>query len=63
MNKSKMVFLVSAILAEIAGIILLVKAVATDSSITQGLIFLVVGMLFLVIGIAKKPTNVETHSD
>ena len=57
MKKAKMVFLVSAIIIEISAVIMITKAILTDSSPTQGLMFLSIGLVFLVIGITKKSKN------
>ena len=53
-NTAKMVLLASAIVTEIAAIIILVKAVSTDSSPATGLAFLAIGMVFLILGVTKK---------
>lgn len=53
-NKAKMVFLVSAVVMELSAILLLIKAIATDSSPTIGIMILAIGMLFLIIGITRK---------
>ncbi|GEM_PF-6003141 len=62
MDKTKLVFLASAIIIEIAAIILIVKAISTDTSPTQGVIFLAIGLVFLIIGLIKKPKNADTES-
>ncbi len=56
-NKTKMVILVSAIVIEVAAMIMIAKAIATDSSPTQGLMFLAIGLIFLVIGMTRKSEN------
>jgi putative exporter of polyketide antibiotics len=59
MDKPKMILLGSAIIMEIAAVILIVKAISTDSSPTQGLTFLAIGLVFLVIGVTRKPKVVK----
>ena len=54
-----MILLISAIVIEIAAVILIAKAIATDSSPTQGVIFLAIGLVFLVIGLTKKSKDVK----
>ena len=61
MNKGKMVLLVSAIIIEIAAVILIAKAIATDSSATQGIIALVMGLALLV-ALTRKPKDVKTDA-
>ena len=53
-KRGKMVLLVSAIVMELAAIIIIAKSIATDSSPMQGLTFLAIGLVFLVIAISKK---------
>jgi hypothetical protein len=61
-KKSKMVLLVSAIVIELAAVIMIAKAYFTDSSPTTGLTFLAIGLVFLVIGIATKSENGKTDA-
>jgi hypothetical protein len=44
----------SAIVIEIAGIIMITKETANDSSPAVGILFLVIGLVFLIIGAVKK---------
>lgn len=60
MKKSKMVFLASAVVIELAAVIMIVKAIATDSSPTTGITFLAIGLIFLVIGMTRKSENGKT---
>ena len=62
-KKAKMVLLVSAIVMELAAVIMIAKAMATDSSPTQGLIFLAIGLVFLVIGMTRKSENGKTEAN
>ena len=64
MDKSRMIFFGGAIIIEIAAILILVKAISTDSSPAQGLMFLAIGLLFLIIGITRKSkdSKKETQS-
>lgn len=57
MKKAKMVLLVSAIVIELAAVVMIAKAMATDSSPTQGLLFLSCGLILLVIGMTRKSKN------
>ena len=59
-KKARMVLLVSAIVIELAAVLIIAKAIATDSSPTQGLIFLGFGLVMLVIGMTRKSKNGET---
>lgn len=61
MKKAKMVLLVSAIVIELAAVIMIVKSITTDLSPTQGLIFLAIGLVFLVIGLTRKSENGKTE--
>lgn len=63
MDKPKMILLASAIIIEIAAIILIAKAISADSSPAQGLMFLAVGLVFLVIGIRRKPKDIKTDAN
>ncbi len=60
---NKMVLLVSAIVMEIAAVIMIAKSIATDSSPTTGLMFLVIGLFFLVIGITRKSENGKSETN
>jgi len=62
MKKAKMVLLVSAIVIELAAVLIIAKAIATDSSPTQGLIFLGFGLVLLVIGMTRKSKNGKTDA-
>lgn len=53
-KKDKLLILAWAIAIEIAGIIIMARAFASDSSPAAGIIFLGVGILFIIIGITKK---------
>lgn len=57
--KPSTILLVSAIVIEVAAIILLSKAVATDSEPALGLVLLVIGVITMIIGISakKKPAG------
>ena len=62
MNKAKrgkILFLLSAIVIELAAIIIIVKSLATDSSPTQGIILLGFGLVFLVIAITRKADDTK----
>jgi hypothetical protein len=52
--KPRKVVLVSAIVIELAGVIIITKAYATGSSPAVGLALLTIGLVFLIIGITKK---------
>lgn len=54
-----MILLVSAIVIEVAAIVLIVKSIVTDSSPTLGIIFLAVGMTMLVIGLATRSKKTD----
>ncbi|MEP6596230.1 MAG: hypothetical protein ABJA71_09795 [Ginsengibacter sp.] len=54
MKKTKMMLLVPAIVIELAAVIMITKAYVTHSSPTNGLTFLAIGLVFLVIGITRK---------
>lgn len=62
-KKNKMLLLVTAIVIEIAAVIMIAKAIATDSSPTQGLMFLAIGLVFLVIGMTKKSENGKSETN
>ena len=62
-NKAKMILLVSAVVIEFAGVILLSKAYATHSSPTTGLTFIIIGLMFLIIGITRKSENGNSESN
>lgn len=57
-----MVLLVSAIVIELAAVIMIAKAIATNSSPTTGLTFLAIGSFFLVIGMTRKSENGKTEA-
>ncbi|MBW3565295.1 MAG: hypothetical protein KY459_11260 [Acidobacteria bacterium] len=57
--KPSMILLVSAIVIEVAAIVLIVKSIVTDSSPTLGIIFLAVGMTMLVIGLATRSKKTD----
>ena len=61
-KRGKMVLLVSAIVIELAAVIMIAKAIATDSSPTTGLTFLAIGLFFLVIGMTRKSENGKTDA-
>ncbi len=61
-KRNKMVLLVSAIVMEIGAVIMITKAIATDSSPTQGLMFLAFGLVFLVIGMTRKSENGKSET-
>ena len=54
MKKDKLLLLASAIVIEIAAIIMIAKAISTDSSPAIGITFLAIGIFFLILGITKK---------
>lgn len=54
MKKKKIILLMSAIVIELASVIMIIKTYITHSSPTSGLIFLAIGLVFLVIAITKK---------
>jgi hypothetical protein len=54
MKNLKTVLLSAAIIMEIVGIILIVKASTTGDSATIGIFFLLFGLAFLVAGLRKK---------
>jgi len=58
-KRTKMVHLVSAIVIELAAVIIIAKSIATDSSPTQGIILLGFGLVFLVIGITRKTEDTK----
>lgn len=62
MDKPKMILLGSAIIMEIAAVILIAKALSTDSSPTVGLMFLIIGLVFLVIGVTRKQRDVKPEN-
>lgn len=62
MNKAKMVVLVSAIIMEIGAVIVIAKAIATDSSATKGIIFLAIGLFFLLVALTRKPKDVKSDA-
>ena len=57
MKKNKILFLSAAIVMEIAAVILIGKAISSNSSPTMGIAFLVIGLAILIIGIASKSTE------
>jgi len=57
-----MLLLVSAIVIELAAVIIIAKSIATDSSPTQGVILLGFGLVLLVIGITRKSENAKTDA-
>ena len=59
MDKAKMALLSSAIIMEIAAVILIAKSISTDTSSVPGLILLIVGIVLLVIGTTRKPKDVK----
>ena len=61
-KKEKMVLLVSAIVSVFAAVIIIIKAIATDSSPTQGLIFLSFGLFWLVFALTRKSKNDNTNA-
>lgn len=62
MDKPKMILLGSAIIMEIAAVILIAKTLSTDSSPTVGLMFLIIGLVFLVIGVTRKQKDVKPEN-
>ena len=58
-KRAKMVLLVSAIVIELAAVIIIAKSIATDSSPTQGIILLGFGLVFLVIAISRKADDTK----
>ncbi|MGH2567394.1 MAG: hypothetical protein ACRDGA_03575 [Bacteroidota bacterium] len=62
MKRARMLLLLSAVVIEIAAVILIVKAIATDSSPTEGLVFLSFGLIVLLIGLRKKPESGKTDA-
>ena len=60
MDKGKMALLSSAIIMEIAAVILIAKSISTETSSAPGLILLIVGIVLLVIGTTRKPKDVVT---
>jgi hypothetical protein len=52
-NKPGMLLIGCAIVIELAAVIMIVKASATDSSSAMGISFLAIGLIFLVLGIKK----------
>lgn len=62
MDKSRMILLSSAIIMEIAAVILISKALFTDSSPTVGLMFLAIGLVFLVLGVTRKQRDVKPEN-
>ncbi|HEX9614322.1 MAG TPA: hypothetical protein VGA55_02405 [Bacteroidota bacterium] len=61
-KKARRVLLVSAAVIELVAVILMVKAIATDSSPTIGIVFLIFGMIFLIIGMTGKAENRKTET-
>lgn len=61
-KKTKMVLLASALVIELAAVIMIAKALATDSSPTTGLTFMAIGLFFLVIGMSKKSENGKSET-
>ena len=59
-KKDKLLLLASATVIEIAGIIIIAKATASDSSPAAGIVFLAIGLVFLIIGITKKGESSKT---
>ena len=62
MKKANTAMLVSAIVIEIAALILIAKAIATDSSATQGVILLALGLVFLGIALTRKSKDVKSDA-
>lgn len=58
-KRAKMVLLVSAIVIELAAIIIITKSIAADSSPTQGIILLGFGLVFLVIALSRKAQDTK----
>ena len=57
------VLLVSAIIIELAGVVMITKAYATRSSPAIGLTLLAIGLVFLIIGITGKTQNGKSESN
>ena len=55
MKNSKRVLIGSGIIIELAGIILLAKSAASDSSPAMGIALFVLGVVMMAIGMATKP--------
>jgi len=63
MKKAKMVLWVSVIVIELAAVFIIAKAIATDSSPTQGLLFLSFGLVLLMIGMTRKSKNAKADAN
>jgi hypothetical protein len=62
MKKSKILLLAAAIVIEIAAIFLITKSISSDSSPVIGIVFLAIGLMFLIIGITSKENGDEKNS-
>jgi hypothetical protein len=62
-KKTRMVLLAFAIIIELAAVIMIAKAIATDSSPIQGLIFLAIGLFFLIIVVTRKSEDGKSETN
>ncbi|MCI0707086.1 MAG: hypothetical protein L0Y80_06370 [Ignavibacteriae bacterium] len=60
MNKGKQLFLATGIILELVAVILLAKS---EGSTGTGVVFLAVGLVFLIIGITRKPQPAEKQPE